>query len=79
MVVRGNDCANNDLYALASKTNIKLNEEQKDFLHKVTFFNIEARYPDYKKSFYKSCTKAFTEENFQKIKEYFQWLKSQIT
>jgi HEPN domain-containing protein len=68
-----------DLYALASKVNIELTEDQQDFLHKVTFFNIEARYPDYKASFYKVCTKEFTEEHFQKIKEYFQWLKSQLT
>ncbi len=52
-----------DLSRLAEKAKLTLNEEQKDFLDLITTFNIKARYPDYKKKFYKKCTKEFTTKN----------------
>lgn len=61
---------------LAQKAGINLDDEQESFLEEVTDFNIEARYPDIKFSFYKRCTKEFTEKYFTKMKEYYQWLKS---
>ena len=39
------------------------------FLMLVNSFQIEARYPDEKLDFYKTCTKEFTEINFNKIKK----------
>jgi HEPN domain-containing protein len=63
-----------NLLMLAEKAGIKLDDEQKMFLEQVNDFNIESRYPDEKLSFYKLCTKAFTAENFTKIKKYYKWL-----
>ena len=48
------------------------------FLANVNDFNIESRYPDYKFSFYKTCTREFTEEHFTKITEMHRWLLSQM-
>lgn len=62
----------------AEKTTITLTTERKIFLDQVNDFNLEVRYPEFKNEFYKTCTKGFTEPKFSKIKETFQWLKSQI-
>ena len=67
-----------DLYKLAIKSNLDLSDEQKDSLQYITLFNIETRYEDYKKNFYKKCTKEFAEKNIEKIKELRTWLQQKI-
>ena len=67
-----------NLVRLAEDTSLFLSEEQKQFLMELNRFNIEARYPDYKQSFYKLCTEEFTEEYFTKIKELYKWLLLQM-
>jgi len=63
---------------LASKTCLAVTDEQTTFLKKVNEFNIEARYPDRKFSFYKLCTKEFTVQYFTKIKEFYTWLLKEM-
>jgi HEPN domain-containing protein len=63
-----------DLLVLADRAAIDTSEIQKDWLDLITTFNISARYPDYKKSFYKKCTEQFTMEHVSKIKELRVWL-----
>lgn len=65
-----------DLLRLAEKTLLDLDEDKKDLLDLITTFNISTRYPDYKQSFYKKCTKDFTSQNIEKIKELRIWLLS---
>jgi len=67
-----------DLLRLAEKAAIETTEEQKDDLDLITTFNIRARYPDYKQSFYKKCDYNFTTSNIEKIKELRRWLLSMI-
>ena len=67
-----------NLLRLAEPTTLRLSDEQKQLLMDITRFNIETRYPDYKQSFQKLCTKEFTEDYFMKIKELHAWLKSHI-
>ncbi|MFQ5636492.1 MAG: HEPN domain-containing protein [bacterium] len=67
-----------DLVRMAETTNLKLSKDQKTFLFLATTFNIEARYAEDKLKFFKICTKEFTETNYTKIKELYQWMKSQI-
>ena len=67
-----------NLVKLAENTNIVLNAEQKFFLDEVNDFNLEVRYPEYMREFYKKCTKDFAESYFIRIKEMFQWIKSQL-
>jgi len=62
------------LVLLAKKAGLPLHETQEQFLETVTDFNIEARYPDVKFSFYKMCTREFTEMHLQRIEEFYQWL-----
>ncbi len=64
-----------NLFRLAEKSSLALNEEQEDFLITTTTFNIRARYDDYKLAFYKTCTKKFTGEWVKKIKGFRKWIK----
>ena len=68
-----------NLAQLAEKTKLELTPEQKLFLLDVNDFHIEARYPDYKFNFYKTCTPDFTKDNFNKIKDFYGWLLEQIS
>lgn len=43
-----------DLLLLAEKSGVETNDQQKDSLDLITTFNISARYPDYKNSFYQN-------------------------
>lgn len=67
-----------NLVKLATASHLDLKKDDKVFLAEVNAFNLEARYPDYKLQFYKTCTKKFTEDYFCKIKEFRKWLLSQI-
>ncbi len=67
-----------NLLRLIQKSKIKLNTEQEDFFAEVTKFNINVRYDDYKLTFYKKCTKEYTELWFNKIKDYRLWIKTEL-
>ncbi len=67
-----------NLLRLAQQAHIELTEEQQHTLIRITAFNLESRYPDYKKEFRKKCTLQFTEMEMNKIKEVFAWLKSKL-
>ncbi|MBS1257979.1 MAG: hypothetical protein MAG551_01032 [Candidatus Scalindua arabica] len=65
-----------NLVRLAELSKIKLDEDQKFHLDKITDFNIQTRYPDYKMDFYKRCNLEYTNEYFAKIKEFYVWFSS---
>lgn len=67
-----------NLQRLAELTDIPLSSGQKMLLIQITDFNLEARYPDEKRSFRKKCTEDFTKDMLNKIEEVFQWLKSML-
>lgn len=64
-----------NLVLLIKEIGLKISEEDYDFFEEVNTFNISSRYPDEQLKFYKLCTKNFTLEKFNKIKEKYQWLK----
>ena len=59
-----------NLVKLAEKSSLGLADNQKIFLDEVNDFNLEIRYPDYKKAFYLHCPREYTTEYFNKIKEF---------
>lgn len=63
-----------DLNKLASGSGLIVEEAVKDLFDVITSFNIEARYPDYKKEFYKKCDREYAAFNVSKIKEIRSWL-----
>jgi len=64
-----------DLLRLSEKSDVEVDEEQKDILDTITTFNIQARYEDYKLEFYNKCTRDFTQKWISSIKEFRAWLK----
>ena len=67
-----------NLLRLAELSNLKLSDEQSLQLATITAFNINARYDDYKRSFYNKCTKEFTTIWFENLKELRTWIKKQL-
>ena len=67
-----------DLIKLAKLTKLDLNDDIKDLFDIITSFNIEARYPDYKKEFYKKCDKKFAEKYIHEITRIRSWLMNHL-
>lgn len=67
-----------DLVRLSEKTGIEVSEERKNNIAEISTFNIEARYDDYKLSFYKKATKPFTIKYFSMTKEILLWLNEYL-
>ena len=63
-----------DLNKLAKSAGLEVDGELADLLDVITAFNIEARYPDYKKEFYKKADIDFTLYYKTKITELRIWL-----
>ena len=76
--VADNPPRHHNLLYLAEKTNLIISEKQKDDLQLITTFNLNARYPDYKQDFYKKCTKEYTSDNIEKIRELRSWLMKEL-
>ncbi len=63
-----------NLVYLSEKADLELSEKNLELLEEVSDFNLEARYPDQNFSFYKKCTKDFTEQKLQQIERLKKWL-----
>ena len=67
-----------DLLRLVNMIGLVISKEQEEIFDRITSFNINARYDDYKQAFKKICTKEFTEEWLNKIKDMKKWLTNQF-
>lgn len=67
-----------DLLRLCEKIGLDPSDEQTNQLDLITTFNIAARYPDYKQSFYFKCTREYTTKNISVIEELRRWLLSMV-
>ena len=67
-----------NLLRLANLTGLSLDKEKTEKLIVISSFNIEARYPDLKRSFREKCTKEFTFKQIRTIKEIYKWLTEKI-
>jgi HEPN domain-containing protein len=67
-----------NLLKLSEEAKLNITEEDILILNRVTNFNLETRYPDYKMEFYKGCTKEFAEENIKKVKGIYKCIKEKI-
>jgi len=65
-----------NLVRLSRVAGLQPDEERVGALVTITAFNIEARYPDLKRAFRKTCTMEFATRHMQLIKDVFQWLRS---
>lgn len=76
--LRSHAILSHDLLRLATDIGLELTEEQEDWFDRLTTFNINARYDNYKQEFYKLCTKDFAEEWKIKIEIIREWLLKQL-
>lgn len=67
-----------NLFRLAELSEIEINDEYADWLDKITSFNINARYDDYKREFYTICNADFTKDWIEKIKILRLWIKQML-
>lgn len=67
-----------DLVRLAEKTDIELTKQFKNHLTEINLFNIQARYDDYKLSFYKKAKKRFTEKYMHLTQEILECLNEKF-
>lgn len=67
-----------NLLRLAKEAKVHIPEEKQRDLIRITAFNLEARYPDYKKEFRKKCTIQFAKVELSKIDGVLKWLKSML-
>lgn len=67
-----------DLFRLAEKSGLLLDDSQKDLLDTITTFNIKARYDDYKMEFYRKCSKEFTGKWIGCIEELRKWIREDL-
>ena len=68
-----------NLLRLAKAAGIEPSEGQTETLITITAFNIEARYPDFKRSFREKCTAEYTASQMASLKELFTWLRSRLS
>ncbi len=64
-----------DLPNLVKLSGLLLTKEIKDDLEQINTFNLNARYDDYKRSFYKKADRAYTNKYFNKTLKIITWLK----
>ena len=66
------------LVFLAEKVDLDVSSERLELLEVITDFHLEARYPDEQFSFFKKCTKEFTNGYLKKIGGLRRWLLKQV-
>ncbi len=64
-----------DLQKIASETDVELNATQYDYLSVINTWNIEARYPDYKKRLYQIADETYLNHHLKKCAELLQCLQ----
>ncbi len=67
-----------NLFRLGELIGLDISDEYADWLDEITSFNLNARYDDYKKEFYKHCTHDFTREWIERIKIIRSWIKRML-
>jgi HEPN domain-containing protein len=67
-----------DLRRIAEKAEVVMDPGNQNILDTISRFNINARYDDYKQSFYQLCTDSFTKEWIEKIEDCRTWIKAKL-
>jgi hypothetical protein len=67
-----------NLFRLGELIGLDMTDEYSDLLDEITSFNLNARYDDYKREFYKLCTPEYTKEWIDKIKVIRTWIKEML-
>ena len=66
------------LFRLGEMIGLTMTDEVSDWLDEITSFNLNARYDDYKKEYYKLCTPQYTKDWIDKITTIRLWIKEML-
>jgi HEPN domain-containing protein len=67
-----------DLVTLASQADIELSAEWYDYLSTISRWNIEGRYPDYKKKLHAIANESYMQHHMEKLQALTEWLRLKI-
>lgn len=67
-----------DLQYLLNQTTLELDAEQYAYLAIVNSWNLESRYPDYKRKIYQRTTESFAKEQEWKVNELRQFIRNKL-
>lgn len=67
-----------NLFRLAELLEIEMPNDYADWLDEITSFNLNARYDDYKREFYKLCTDDYTRTWVENIIHIRIWIKQML-
>ena len=67
-----------DLQKIASETDIEWSAENFDYLSVINTWNIEARYPDYKRTLQKIASAHYMKIQQKKVAALLQWLEQKL-
>lgn len=67
-----------NLYRLGELIGLEMTDDYADWLDAITSFNLNARYDDYKREFYKLCTPDYTKNWIERIKIIRTWIKAML-
>ncbi len=67
-----------NLLRIAEQCKLDLSDEYSDWLDIITTFNLNARYDDYLREFYRQCTPEFTKLWIDKITTLHTWINQKL-
>ena len=67
-----------DLVTLASQAEIEISAEWYDYFSTISRWNIEGRYPDYKRKLHAIANETYINHHKEKLQELKEWLRSKI-
>jgi HEPN domain-containing protein len=67
-----------NLLYLAGKADIQLSKAQTEVLDQINRFNMEARYPEDLRAFYKKANKVYAKKYLEITKEMWKWLRKKL-
>ncbi len=67
-----------NLYRIAELSGLEMTDDYADWLDTITSFNLNARYDDFKREFYKQCSKEYAELWIERINEIKEWLNLKL-
>jgi HEPN domain-containing protein len=68
-----------DLRRIGEKAGITFDDDKVIIMETISQFNIQARYDDYKRNFFKLCTREYAEKWIEQITEIRSWIKTMLS
>ena len=67
-----------DIIAILNETNLELTEDDIRFLYDLNRYQLEGRYPDYRKNIYKITSRQYADDMINKGKNFKAWIEKAL-